>query len=197
MSKAEDITYEASPGVQNNVAISVGSGAYRFVEPGVRAGAGCTQIEPDRVDCTVTGVSEVTLNLGDQVDTLNAASGAQRRLIVNAGEGNDTVSGGNRRNFIDGGSGDDVLAGGPVNDDFYGGLGADRFSGGAGSDRVFYLDHGAGVVADIEATGPASADDGNSSDGPAGSRDDVTANTISQIWQVWRIATVPLCGIRA
>jgi glucose/arabinose dehydrogenase len=176
VSKAEDVTYQASPGVQNNVAISVVSGAYRFVEPGVQAGAGCTQIAPDRVDCSVTGVSEVTLNLGDQADTLNAASGSQRRLIVNAGEGNDTVSGGSKRNVIDGGGGDDVLAGGPANDDFYGGSGADRFSGGAGPDRVFYLDHGAGVVADIEPTGPASADDGNSTDGPAASRDDVTAS---------------------
>jgi Ca2+-binding RTX toxin-like protein len=95
---------------------------------------------------------------------------------VNAGDGDDTVSGGSKRNIIDGGAGDDVLAGGPVNDDFYGGTGADRFTGGAGLDRVFYADHGAGVTADIEPTGPASADDGNSTDGPAGSRDDITAS---------------------
>ena len=97
----------------------------------------------------------MTLNLGDQADTLNAASGSQRRLTVNAGDGNDTVNGGSKRNIIDGGAGDDVLAGGPANDDFYGGTGADRFTGGAGLDRVFYADHGAGVTADIEPTGPA------------------------------------------
>jgi Domain of unknown function (DUF1929)/Bacterial Ig domain/RTX calcium-binding nonapeptide repeat (4 copies) len=176
VSKAGDITYQASAGAQNDVAISVASGAFRFVEPGIKAGAGCTQVASDRVDCSTSGGSEVTLNLGDQADTLNAASSSRGRLVVNAGDGDDTVSGGSKRNIIDGGAGDDVLAGGPVNDDFYGGTGADRFTGGAGLDRVFYADHGAGVTADIEPTGPASADDGNSTDGPAGSRDDITAS---------------------
>ena len=68
-----------------------------------------------------------------------------------------------------GGNGADSLTGSAVNNSLDGGAGADRFSGLGGLDLVTYSTRTAPLTVTIDGT----ANDGGTSDGPAGARDNV------------------------
>ena len=173
VSKSGQITYQAAAGAANSVAVSLSGGNFSFVESGITAGPGCTQVTTSRVDCSAVGTTVVTMNLGDGDDTVTTPSSTYRGFVLNGGEGSDVLNGGDKKDTFDGGAGNDTLNGAAGNDYLNGGTGADRFNGGAGIDRALYSDHSSGISVDIEPTGPDSDDDGNASDDSAGSRDDV------------------------
>jgi len=101
--------------------------------------------------------------------------------IINGGGGNDRICGSDGFDRLVGGAGNDTLYGGSGNDNLMGengedqlagGTGADTLSGGADYDRAFYSDHAQAVVASI---GNGEPDDGNSTDGPTGARDNLSS----------------------
>jgi trimeric autotransporter adhesin len=71
-------------------------------------------------------------------DTINASgiTLSDAALILDGGDGNDTITGTAGADIIDGGAGDDVINGGAGNDDITGGAGADSIQGGAGNDTI-------------------------------------------------------------
>lgn len=71
-----------------------------------------------------------------------------------------------------GGKGADTLSGSAADNAFDGGPGPDTFTGFGGADTVTYASRGVGVSVDID----GAADDGSSSDGPTGARDNVRAD---------------------
>lgn len=91
---------------------------------------------------------------------------------MNGGSGNDTLAGGDGNDTLFGGDGNDVLHGEADNDLMQGNAGADTFYGGSGIDVVDYADKAAGVTVFLD----SDDDDGNSTDGPSGARDYVTAD---------------------
>ena len=91
------------------------------------AGFGCTQVDPRTVDCTLRSVP-VTVEFGDNSDSLDVANGSGISVSARGGEGNDTL--------IAHGAGPSTLDGGGGNDHLFGGLGADTLSGGPGQDDL-------------------------------------------------------------
>jgi Ca2+-binding RTX toxin-like protein len=69
----------------------------------------------------------------DVVDATGLATGALR-LVVDGGEGNDTITGGQGNDILIGGIGDDIILGGDGDDILDGGEGYDVLIGGAGND---------------------------------------------------------------
>lgn len=103
------------------------------------------------------------------------------RLAGDTGRGDFLI-----RSFDPGADGDDTLSGGDDADTLVGGTGADVFAGGPGSDTATFADdHGNPTVVDnrrvpgegvVVTIGAGARDDGNSTDGPEGARDDVRAD---------------------
>lgn len=93
-------------------------------------------------------VANVTLNTGAGIDTvrpgdLSGLTTAPQKLTINLGDGDDVLAGenGTLGLIVNGGDGDDTLTGGPANDWLIGGSGDDTSAGGAGDDvYVFDVD---------------------------------------------------------
>jgi len=81
--------------------------------------------------------SDVKVNLivdaGDGDDTITTGAGDD---IVYGGNGNDTIRTGAGSDYVEAGNGDDVVDAGAGNDVVYGGDGNDTLSGGAGNDYI-------------------------------------------------------------
>lgn len=82
-----------------------------------------------------TAVERWTFNALGGNDSIDAAA-ATAALVLNGGDGNDTLVGGAGADSISGGNGHDSLAGGDGNDTLAGGAGQDTLAGGAGNDIV-------------------------------------------------------------
>ena len=91
---------------------------------------------------TVGGIAFVTLAAGTLVE--NAV----------AGDGNDTLTGNDADNRLFGMRGDDTLVGGPGDDLLVGGPGDDVLDGGPGNDTASYAGATAGVVVNLDLSGP-------------------------------------------
>jgi hypothetical protein len=92
------------------------------------------------------GIERIELGAGDDLLDMTSAlasSGRGASIMVNAGDGNDTVWGGVADETIDGGDGDDLIQGGAGSDVLTGGQGADVFG--------FTRTSGSDVVTDFEA----------------------------------------------
>ncbi len=130
------------------------------------------------VKATIVGTSSgETINGTPGNDVIQAFAGND---VVNGGGGNDRICGSDGSDRLVGGAGGDLLFGGSGNDNLIGeagqdqlsgGTGGDMISGGADYDRAFYSDHTLAVVVTL---GNGKRDDGNSSDGAAGARDNVS-----------------------
>lgn len=114
----------------------------------------------------------------DGNDGLSGSAGSDRLFgddgldSLSGGRDDDSLWGGNDHDGLYGGDGEDDLQGGGDGDFFSGGSGGDLMVGGMGvEDFVSYYESKRGVVADLRPGG--GADDGNASDGPAGSRDEL------------------------
>jgi parallel beta-helix repeat protein len=80
VSAAGVLTYTASPGIANNVTISLAGGVYtvtdtseRLFVTGANAGA-CTGTGTNTVTCSAAGITAIVANTGDGNDTLHVAS---------------------------------------------------------------------------------------------------------------------------
>src|SRR5262249_47480066 len=74
---------------------------------------------------------------GNDVITLNQASGALPAATLFGGAGNDTLTGGSGADMLFGQGGNDTLLGKGGNDILFGGAGNDTLTGGDGDDQVF------------------------------------------------------------
>jgi Ca2+-binding RTX toxin-like protein len=99
------------------------------------------------------------------------AGTASDDVIVGLG-GNDTISGGAGNDTICGGPGSDSLNGNDGSDTLDGGTGADVVSGGGGTDIATYAIRTSGVTVSLDNL----ANDGDSSDGPTGARDNAKSD---------------------
>ena len=133
--------------------------------------------DPGREPAAALTVKGSPLN---DVITLAAGAGIPFDSSVDGGDGNDVVNGSSRRDVIHGGLGADSINGLGGSDDLFGDAGADALTGstggdvldgGADRDSVHYEDHAAGVTV---TDGAGAGDDGNGTDGAAGSRDTVS-----------------------
>jgi Ca2+-binding RTX toxin-like protein len=80
---------------------------------------------------------ELTIRSGDGDDVIDVASDVEVNIIVEAGNGNDTIKTGRGNDRIDGGAGNDVINSGAGNDYVFGNSGDDRINAGAGNDVVY------------------------------------------------------------
>lgn len=187
------ITYNAdqATGASEVVDIGVENGqAFVYSDHGVTASGGCTQTDPNRVDCAipsafvvnmlgfddrvdatrVTGAATIEAHGGGGGDDLRGAGNADRLYgdvgndSLSGGGGSDVLEGGPGENYFYDGDGDDVANGGPNQDTFLPGTGRDTISGGDGPDTVDYTDRAAPVTITL---------DGNADDGEAGEGDNV------------------------
>ncbi len=88
---------------------------------------------------TDTDIENITIAGLDGNDFLNVSSNVTRDLILDGGDGNDTLLGGSGRDVLRGGVGDDSLAGNSNsnNDELHGGIGNDTLEGGDDTDRLY------------------------------------------------------------
>lgn len=151
------LRFTAAAGRTNTVTVSLVSGRYRIKDTTspVTPSTGCTAVSANEASCSTTGVTSFRGDLGNYNDKLTSSVSLTTTLI--------------------GGDGNDSLTGGPGIDTLDGGLGADVMAGGAGTDAATYASRTSAVVADIDGV----ADDGSSSDGPAGARDNVKGDVES------------------
>jgi Ca2+-binding RTX toxin-like protein len=137
---------QADPREANGVAVDVAPDGNLVVsdEAGaVRAlGAGCT--DPDSegtATCTRAGVTRVLIDTGDGDDTVSTGE-LSMQVQVDAGDGNDQITTASGDDLVNGGAGNDTLDTGAGRDVLDGGDGDDTLLAGTGDDRV---DGGNGV----------------------------------------------------
>lgn len=103
-------------------------------------------------------VTKIVVNAGEGNDSVKISSNIKRETMLNGGDGNDSIWGGASRDVIYGGRGNDRLYGNDGNDQLYGedgddildgGKGSDSHSGGLGLDTLFVS-----RTADTWETGP-------------------------------------------
>jgi Ca2+-binding RTX toxin-like protein len=127
-------------------------------------------------DALSGGASPDTLNGGTENDTLDGEAGTDTLNgdagadTLNGGTENDTINAGAGNDTLRGDAGADTLNGGDDDDNLRGGLGNDTLNGNNGTNDV--ADYGERTTA-VTVTIGGGADDGNSDDGVAGSRDNV------------------------
>ena len=147
------LTYTASPGVANSVAvnpagasvsISVTDNDLFAARPG-----NCTLVlalPPDSA-YACAGVTRVVVNAGDLGDSITAADALTVPLTIDGGSGDDnlrggaagdTLAGGDGQDSLFGSGGDDLLDGGAGDDTLEGEAGGDTLLGGPGLDTVRY-----------------------------------------------------------
>ena len=146
-----DLTGTGVDEVEIALASSLGSGDQQLDAITVKGTSGedSAFVTGDASSVTVSGLwAEVKITSGeaafdkvtiltgggnDVVDATGLALGALR-LVVDGGEGNDTITGGQGNDILIGGDGDDILIGGDGDDILDGGIGYDVLIGGAGND---------------------------------------------------------------
>jgi N-acetylglucosamine-6-sulfatase len=161
------LRFDAGPGVGNRVTLSGLDGSWFVADEGapVVAGAGCEQVGVARVRCPQSGITRSVLRSGDMDDTI-VTSGAVIDVSLEGEAGNDRLTTNSGSDDLRGGAGNDVLDGGRA---------ADIFDGGTGRDTVTYARRAVSQPVDVDVDG-AAGDDGGAKDGPAGSRDTVSAS---------------------
>src|SRR4051794_10330773 len=167
------LSYTARDGQANDVVVHFGTEQVivRDAAATVSAGSGCHSASAHEVRCAADDAS--TGGFSSSSYFMDTGDGNDKVAIEVDGENNNGYSTSNVRGTIDGGDGNDELTGGDSMDTLIGGAGADVLAGGEGTDTASYADHDAAVTVDLGADGTS---DGNSEDGPAGSRDDVRSD---------------------
>lgn len=138
------LTYDADPGVANDVTISSAGGVHTVTDRSVSVlppGEDCIATgDPQSVACDGGAVTSATFDLEDGNDRLDGTA-TNLDLTAIGADGSDSLTGGGGGDTLRGGSGTDVMVGGD------------------GSDIADYSDHGYAIKADLDG---ASGDDGQS-----------------------------------
>ncbi|MGW0810744.1 calcium-binding protein [Nonomuraea sp. NPDC002799] len=164
-----NLNVSAAAGKANNITISInGSGqvVINDTADAVRAGAGCTQINANTVECA--GVNLVRVFAGDLADTVTNNSPVSSHQHGDAGA--DTLRGGSGTDQFFGGVGNDTTAGNGGNDIYNADLpvdGADVFAGGPGVDTAAYNNRTAALTITLN---------GVANDGAAGEGDNLMSD---------------------
>ena len=188
---ASSITYNADPASGSGERVDVGSEsglAFVSSERGATTSSpGCTEPDPNRVECPISPAFIVNLLGFDDSLSASQVTGAQTleahgrgggdtidgtqnndRLFGEDGVdtlggtgGNDVLDGGPGDDYLDDGSGDDLVSGGPNNDSFTVGTGRDDISGGDGQDTADFSARTGAVTI----TPNDQADDGEAGEG--------------------------------
>jgi Ca2+-binding RTX toxin-like protein len=153
------LQFSAGAAETNSVTVSRGATLYTVTDPGstITPTGPCLTVNANTATCPVTGVTAVSLNLGDLND--QAAIAASVKLVqvsISGGAGNDTINGGPGNDRIESGAAPD---------------GTDIYNGGPGIDTV---DNSTRTAA-LRLTADGVADDGE-----AGENDNIGAD-IEQI----------------
>lgn len=161
-------TFSAAAGETNHLTIFyAGSGQVQFYDTGVStmtAGAGCTPVSAQKIDCPAVSASAYSADLGDGNDYLSDNLWFTTTTIY-GGAGNDTVYGGWGNDLISGGAGNDTIDGRGGDDVIDGDEGADAIVGNTGTDTVTYASRTAPVS--------VTTADGLANDGQAGEGDKI------------------------
>ena len=207
----DTLVYAAAGGVENRPSFSQPvEGTLRVSDDAehLSGGAGCTVLDPEyptQADCPVPARLRVVLGDGnDRVmlreslppiavsvlgeagdDVLEANADVDNRVVLDGGDGADSLTGYAFADTLLGGTGDDVLSGGAAGDVLRGGEGDDALEpdtwvdvqgddvvdGGPGFDRV----HDWGSTSTLPGYAVAISVDGAAGDGRPGESDNVTA----------------------
>jgi Ca2+-binding RTX toxin-like protein len=175
------LSYTAAAGEANEVKVEVVGSAYEFTPlafppPVLDAQAPCSPLPEGRATCPTSGVTRMTVVLGDGDDRLLAtafveADAARVMVPVTAdgGAGNDTLAGGFADDVLNGGAGDDTLTKGYISSATLSvPADGDTFNGGDGSDAVDYHD---GVTFEGVTETVSMTMDGLANDGRPGAHD--------------------------
>ena len=105
----ETLSFDAAPGAANRLTVSRSGSTYTFADAGspVKAGAGCAPLGANKVTCSPTSVSALSISLRDGTDSL--ASSAPVATTVDGGPGNDTLATGASSDTVVGGEGVDTV----------------------------------------------------------------------------------------
>ncbi|MCA8997325.1 MAG: VCBS repeat-containing protein [Planctomycetaceae bacterium] len=95
-----------------------------------------------KLDFTLSGgidtdLETITIAGMDGDDIIEVSANTTRNVILDGGDGNDTLLGGSGRDIIRGGNGNDSLYGNLGDDELHGDAGDDRLEGGEGTDRLY------------------------------------------------------------
>ena len=104
------VRVKANDGEVNRLTLSRAGNVVTVTDAGadVTAGAGCEQVEPRQVRCTIAdGEPRVDASLGDGDD--EAAALGALPVKLNGDAGNDTLTGGDAEDRFDGGEGNDTI----------------------------------------------------------------------------------------
>ncbi len=140
---------------------------------------------------SLAAVKSILVNAGDGNDSVSVAGGWKYHVVIpsriNGQNGNDSLTGGDANDTIRGGAGDDLINGGAGNDSLYGEDGVDRITGDTGADL---LDGGYG-------NDRLYADDGAGQDTlrGGGSKDATPANDYAVINKTDTITKDPITGL--
>ena len=139
LSPAALLIIESQPDANGNVIIHTdNSGSDKITLTTITAADGTKNIAVTINGITsfyaASGTNSITINTDGGADSIIADSSVKTELIVNAGEGDDTVTGGGGTNFLFGQGGNDKLTGGSKGDLLNGGAGRDTITGGDGND---------------------------------------------------------------
>lgn len=155
--------YSAAPGEANHATVTVYNGNYVINDTGatsLTATAGCV-VDPhttQTVDCPVTGVTSLSVDLGDGNDYFNAFW-IFTPVTVHGGAGDDNITGGGGADHLYGDAGNDTLHGELGDDYLEGGPGTDTVSGDGGNDTINVVDSTLDHVTCSSGTDTVQADD--------------------------------------
>src|SRR5207244_11496656 len=119
-----------APGVTIAPVVGCGPVGESSPTPALSVGAGCSTTLPGRASCPATGITALSVDLGDLDDRLTSTSALPTTVLD--GPGNDAVT----------------LGAG--NDTLIAGTGADTLSGGAGTDTADYGARRAAVTVTLD-----------------------------------------------
>ena len=132
------LQFTAGAGETNDVTVSRSATLYTVTDPGstIAPTGPCASVNANTATCPATGVSAVSVALGDLNDAATVDPSLTLGVTLNGGAGNDTLTGGAGDDRIDGGDGNDAITGGAGDDVLSGDGGADNVQGGAGDDTI-------------------------------------------------------------
>jgi Ca2+-binding RTX toxin-like protein len=160
------VQYQADAAEVNHVVLSADAGMLVFDDPGITIGTAAPecQVSGSTARCNATGVEVVQVVLADLDDTGTVHDSAYSPplsvIVLDGGDGSDTLTGGAGPDSIVGNAGNDDIHSGGGADDISPGVGDDTVDAGPGDDRVEPQGPGDDVLIGGEGHDELSAGDG-------------------------------------